>query len=283
MRLDRDRVVLVAGAFSVALVLVGLAAVEANTGPFEHEVAPVEHATELDGSLLVEEGSTSTLCSSPAAEVCQPRTELELVLEGLPSLEAPAAYRVVLVDGDRRVTVGELEPDSGAHRLSVEAEIDTEAFEVLRVGLDRAGSSGALAFALLEVDVPDSGGERVPVTASADVRLASVAGQVDLAQIGAFEVAVTASARIEGLAAHEGWTYRAWLVDDAGPTWTPLGEVATVDETGRVDARVERVHLVDQDRFLVTLEPADGDGEPEGPAGFPVAGATVEASSLLDR
>lgn len=273
----------VVGVVAVVLVLGGLAVVETNTGPFEHEVTAVEHATTLEGTLLVEEGSASELCASPAGDqACQPRSELDLTLEGWPRLEGPMAYRAVLVDGDARVDLGVLAHEAGEHRLRFDGDVDAEAYQTLHVGLARAGASGGVAFALLEVPVPDSGGEPVPVEATADTRLAPVQGDLRVAQIGAVEVAVTTSARIEGLPAREGWSYRAWLVDDEGPAFTPLGEVSEPDGAGLVDARSERVHLVDQDRFLVTLEPADSAAGPAA-SGFPVAGASIEASSLSTR
>lgn len=277
----QERVVLVAGALTVAVVVFGLAVVEANTGPFEHEVEAVEVSTALEGTYIVRQGSASAVCSS-VEEVCDPETELVLAIEGLPRLAGDARYGAFLAEGERVQALDVLDPGEEEHRLTVVRSIDGDAYDALVLGLVDASEPRRLVFALHELELPTSGGERVPVAADVQASLAPARGELSLAQIGAVEVAVTAEASIEGLPAARDWSYEAWLVDEDTRTSTWLGSLAQDDEgeSHRFDARIARLTLADQDRFLLTLH-APSSSTPGEPLGFPVADVPVEADSLF--
>lgn len=278
---SRDATVTAIGGLAVLLALGGWAIVEANTGPFEHELGPAEHGTQLEGTYLVRDGSASSpLCGSPGTEeACDPETEIDIVLTGLPVLGGQAAYAAFLTDGQRTIPLGPLEAHDGIHALGFMGEVDGDVYGVLMLALADADDPTTPVVELHTWTLPTSGGETVSLDESADIRLAPAEGSLSLAQIGAVEIAVTADARIEGLPAADGWHYEAWLVDEEAGAWTALGELASDEETHVLDARMERVHLVDQDRFLVTLEPPAAAGDE--PAGFPVAQTAVQADRLL--
>lgn len=269
------------GALTIAIVVTGLVIVEANTGPFQHRVQPTVVPVELAGTYTVEDGSASSpWCSSQVADqACDPSTEIELAIEGLPSL-AGAGYAAFLVDGDRREPLGELEATEEAHELAYTGDVDADTFEHLRLAI--VDASGSQPVPLHDQLLPTSGGDAMPMDDAFAVQLGEASGDLALAQIGAVEIAVTADARIEGLPEAGDWRYEAWLVDDDTSRWTPLGELATdADGPQRLDARQERVKLADQDRFLVTLEPPT-DARMAEPGGFPVADGTLQAETLLD-
>lgn len=271
---------LVTGALVIGLVVAGLAVVEANTGPFDHRVQPAAFPVQLNGTYIVEDSyASSPVCSSPASDAtCDPTTRVELSVEGLPRL-AGAGYAAFLVDGDRQEPLGPLDPADPGHELSYEGDVDGDTFEHLHLSL--VDPNGEHALALQAQLLPTSGGDAMPLDDTFDVQLGSADGNVSLAQIGAVEVAVTAKGTIAGLPTAEGWTPVAWLVDEDLHRWTSLGELAPDGETHRIDARMERVTLVEQERFVVTLEPAEGETQ-QRPAGFPLAQTAVEADALLD-
>lgn len=270
----KDRFLLVAGGLTIGLVVFGLAVVEANTGPFPHEVRPANVSADLSGTYTVREGSGSPFCQA-AQDTCDPETEIDVRIEGLPELDR-ARYGAQLVDGERVHALGTLEATGGGHELRTVDAVDGDAFDELRLTLVH-GSAEPVD--LRAQPLPTSGGETVPLEASLEPVVGQARGGVSLAQIGAVEVAVTASGTLEGLPAFDGWSYRAWLADDEQGQWTALGDLEPGSE-GRhhLDARVARVTLADQDRFLVTLEPAGETGQQ--PGGFPVGQTAVQADSL---
>lgn len=282
MNAPQDRVLLVTGALAVGVFLVGWAAVEANTGPFEHDLEAASSPAELSGTYTVNGGSASSpLCGSePTGQLCEPETVAEITVEGLPaSTEIPLA--AWLVDAEGAHALGTLEDQDGVHRLSATEVVDGDAYERLVVGLADPEAPDRIAFPLHEEPLPTSGGETRQLSTSFDARIAPVEGSLSLAQIGAVEVAVTASATVEGLPRAEGWTYATWLVDEDTSAWTSLGVLEHDGDagSGHLDARVERVTLADQERFVVTLEPAGVDAR--APVGFPLAEAGVQAQALF--
>lgn len=264
------------GAVTIVVIVAGLAIVEANTGPFPHEARPASHATSLEGTYLVEQGSASPICGA-ASEACEPSTVIEVTIAGLPHLDGDLGYAAELArDGDT-VPLGSLEASDDGHRLAFEGPVDGDAYEDLRIGLAAANAS-APDLVVQAVELPTSGGDEVEMAVEGRAQLAEASGEVSLAQIGAVEIAVTAEVRIEGLPATELGTYHAWLVDDDASAWTSLGEIAANEGNHGLDARQERVRLADQDRFLVTLEA----GEPGArPGGFAVVETPVDADRLL--
>lgn len=279
----RDTAATLIGTLAVLLVLGGWAIVETNTGPFEHELAPAEHATELEGTYVVRDGAASSpVCRSPGTEqTCDPETELAIELAGLPRLGEQAAYAAFLADDQRLEPLGALEASGGAHELAFTGDVDGDDYGTLMLALADAEDTTTPAFELHAWALPTSGGEMIPLEEGAPIQLAPAEGHLNLAQIGAVEVAITAETRLTGLPAPGGWSYEAWLVDDEVDRWTALGELEADEQGGyALDARVERVTLADQDRLLVTLEPpaATASGVP---GGFPVVGTAVQADSLL--
>lgn len=280
MSRTQDRGILLTGGLAIALTVAGLAVVEANTGPFDHELEHATHDIELTGTYTVEDGSASSpVCQNdPSGDVCSPETRIEATIDGLPPLADGSAYGAFLVDGDDILALGALEPGPDGHRLSFEGDVDADTYEYLRFSIVSDEDPSEQACVLRDQMLPTSGGDAMPIEDGFEVPPRTIEGEASLAQIGAVEVAITASATIDGLPPLQGWSYEAWLVDDEA-TWTSLGSLERGEDVHRLDARIERVTLADQDRFLVTIEP----GEQAEPGGFPVVETPVEADSLWRR
>lgn len=277
----QDRILLVTGALTVTLVVFGLAVVEANTGPFEHDVQPAAVQADLAGEYTVREGSASTTCQVAEA-ACEPRTEIDVTIEGLPRLGGEASYGLFLAEGSRLHALGLLSRTEEALSLEASEAVDGDDYERLLLGLVEQRTPERLLFALDAAPLPTSGGETVALEASLAPAVGQAEGQVSLAQIGAVEVAVTADATVDGLPRAEDWTYEAWLVDEDAAEATWLGTLDPDRRRGEhgLDVRVARVTLADQETFLVTLEAPDTDA-PTEPRGFPVASVPVDADSLF--
>lgn len=280
MRPDRDRIVAVGGAVAVVVIVVGLAAVEANTGPFPHEVGPAALDAELTGTFLVERDDGPG-CGTDLPGSCDPpRTEIGVRVSGLPHLGSGARYVGLLEAGGDEETLASLEPASGAHEIAWAGEVDGDRFD--RLVVEARLEDGSDGVPVLVHPLPTSDGETAALRDRFPTVAVTPSGRVELAQIGAVEVAVTARGTVSGLPEAPGWTPTAWLVDGRDVP-TSLGAMeGTGEGMVEVDAREERVVLVEQERFLVTLEP---DGGGDGVRGLPVAETTVEArslSSLLD-
>lgn len=278
MAVTRDRVLAVGGGFALALVLGGLAVVEANTGPFPHEVGSAPLEADLQGTFLVERDGSPTCGPDGASGVCDPpRTEVVLRTEGLPNLGADGTYAAALASPSDRLALGALERTSGGHELAFADEVDGDRYESLVLAATLPGHRDAEAVPVAEVPLPTSDGEAVELGAELETLPAEPSGRLDLAQIGAVEVAVTARGTVAGVPGGPAWEPTAWLLD--GSSATRLGAMERVgDGVAEADFREARVVLAEQDRFLVTLEPA-GAGDPARP-GLPLAEAPVQAQNL---
>lgn len=278
MSVTRDRVLAVGGGLAVALVLGGLVVVEANTGPFPHEVGSAPLDAQLQGTFLVERDGSPTCGPDGASGVCDPpRTEVVLRIEGLPSLGADGAYEAALTSPSDRLSLGTLERASGGHELAYAAEVDGDRYSSLVLEATLPGHRDAEAVPVAEVPLPTSGGEAVELGADLGSLPAEPSGRVDLAQIGAVEVAVTARGTVVGVPGGPAWVPTAWLLD--GSSATHLGAMEQVgDGEAEADFREARVVLAEQDRLLVTLEPAGAVDRAQ--PGLPLADAPVQARSL---
>lgn len=271
----RDAVLAVGGGLAVAVILAGLVVVEANTGPFHHEVGPAPLEASVSGTFLVESDDSAT-CQAGSCE--PPRTEVTLRLPGLPRFPGEASYVASLATPEHRTELETLEPGAGGdHVLAYEGEVDGDAFETLHVTAQAPGASPGEGVAVAAVELPTSDGQAVPLEADLPPLAPEASGEVELAQIGAVEVAITARGTVAGLPEAPGWTAAAWLVDDEAGA-TSLDAMEDVgDGEARVDHREARVTLAEQESFLVTLEPS---GDVDGGPTLPVASAPVDARTL---
>lgn len=263
----------IVGALAILIAVAGLVIVEARSGPFDHRIGQATVSTALSGTIQVTTGGPAgtdgTLCAA-GPPVCEdPTTEVDLEMTGLPVLQGPASYAGFLTGADRVLPLGVLSLDGETYHLETTEDEDARELDRLVISLTQGSDPEAPSpFVVLEVPV-DLGDGAAELADRFEAGLGPIQGRLSVAQVGAAEVSATADAMIEGLAAEPGWTYRAWFVDEEGVD-TPLGELSQEDAgTWVLDARVERVILAEQDRFLVTLLP-EGSIQGDGPAGFPV-------------
>lgn len=269
----RDRVVAIVGAVAILLAVAGLVIVEARTGPFDHPIGQATSSTALSGTIQVTSGGPAgtdgALCTAGPPFCDDPTTEVDLELTGLPVLQGSAGYAGFLTGTDQILPLGLLALDGETYHLETKEDADARDLDRLVISLIQGPDPETPSpFVVLAVPVELSDGD-AELADRFEVGLGPIQGRLSVAQVGAVEVSATADATIEGLAAEPGWTYLAWFVDDEG-VHTPLGELSTGDGgVWTLDARVERVTLAVQERFVVTLEPVEAEGS-SGPAGFPV-------------
>lgn len=244
----RPGLVLLLAATVVALAGSGLVAVALREGPIDATLDPVRVAATAEGSYESRAGGAVLgVCPTPP---CSPRTAIDIRFQGLP--DVPYTARL---DGASRAELGALQREGDGHVLRwEEAEDHTDKDRIVLV---LAGRDVTALFV--------QPGTAFQVAGSMSMLWATAPARVHLNEIGAFTVSTVALAELDE-EAPEGWEYRARLEGRDGAI--DLGAFSGT----ALDARVERVRLEDQDRFVVSLHPAGADPES---LGFPVLAAAL--------
>lgn len=231
------------GVVAIALSATGLLLDAVRPGPLDVQLSLAYVTVEASGSYLAEANPAGPL-GVCLAEVCTPRTRIDLRLEGL----YPGTYEARLEGAGEALGLGPLAAVGASHVLSVDRTEDHTG--KTRLVLLHAG------FALHVWDV--GAGERSldgPVLAAfgfAPVR-------IHLDEIGAVTVSTTGKARVD-VALPSGTTLVARLESPSGSV--ALGSFERTDEGLLLDGRAERVRLADQDRVTIYLVSDGADGVP---------------------
>lgn len=265
--MTRDTVVGILGAIVIVTASIGLFIVEGRSGPATHGLATSEVVVEATGS-YEETRATGTVgpggtCIPDAPQTaCTPaRSKATMRFGGLP--QVPGAHYVAFLDREdgAPVRLGALAVEGDTRFLSWEEATDGRSFTTLIVtlhtGPEPAGPNGLVVYQ--DRFGPVEPGSEARFADTYIAMLGSGEGQVTVDQIGAVEVSATADATLSGARLPDGWTFRAWFLEERAGTAgaTDLGPFETIgDGTHVLDSRVERVDLSDQRRFVVTLVPA---------------------------
>ncbi|MBW3584102.1 MAG: hypothetical protein KY455_13505 [Euryarchaeota archaeon] len=261
----RHLVVGIVGAVAIVLTLVGLFAIETRPGPIERPLVPAGHEVLTEGTYATRAasgdiGPGGVCVPEPPATTCtQAETQVRLRLSGLPDPGA-GRYHAFLLGASAMRPLGPLDADKDGFVLRSTAARDGQDADRLLVSLEsRTDTRRPGPLIVYEQDLDDD----TDLSRRYTMHLIETVGEVRLNQIGAVEVSATAKATVPLPTPLDGWHLHAWFVDAAGRA-VDLGPFEHGDDRAVLDARVERVDLAVQTRFLVTLEPLDA--APEVPS-----------------
>jgi len=243
----------IVGAAVILASVTGLAVGWARDGPIDADLDTAVVLSHVTGTVARRpDSSVLGLCPSPP---CGPETSIDLRFASLPT----SPYVASMAGPGGEEPLGPLLQEGGEHVLrwsAAEDHADKDRIVVRLAGRQVAegpllGGAGTMAVDWYLLFFWELVGVSDP--------------RVHLNEIGGVSVSTVALMELEE-APPEGWEFRAHLEGSSGRV--ALGAL----EDGKLDGRVERVRLEDQDRFIVTLARADAPVE----EGFPVLQATAE-------